>query len=122
MSGQRVAYSRVSSLDQNTGRQLDGVAVDRTFTDTAPGKDVARPQLAAMLSFVRDGDTVIVHSTDRLARNLEDLRRIVRELTARGVAVQFVREQLTFTGEDLDGHPAALGHGSVRRVRTGTDR
>ena len=86
MSGQRVAYIRVSSLDQNVGRQLDGVAVDRTFTDTASGKDVTRPQLAAMLGFVREGDTVIVHSMDRLARNLEDLRRIVRELTARGVA------------------------------------
>lgn len=100
MSGQRVAYIRVSSLDQNVGRQLDGVAVDRTFTDTASGKDVTRPQLAAMLGFVREGDTVIVHSMDRLARNLEDLRRIVRELTARGVAVQFAKEQLIFTGED----------------------
>jgi DNA invertase Pin-like site-specific DNA recombinase len=70
------------------------------FTEHASGKDTARPQLAVMLSFVRDGDTVIVHSMDRLARNLEDLRRVVRELTARGVAVQFVKEQLTFTGED----------------------
>lgn len=100
MSGQRVGYIRVSSLDQNTGRQLDCVPVDRTFTDTASGKDVARPQLAALLGFVRDGDTVIVHSMDRLARNLEDLRRIVRELTGRGVRVQFVKEQLTFTGDD----------------------
>ena len=66
MSGQRVAYIRVSSLDQNVGRQLDGVAVDRTFTDTASGKDVTRPQLAAMLGFVvREGDSVIVHSMDR---------------------------------------------------------
>ena len=100
MSGQRVAYIRVSSLDQNAGRQLDGVAVDRTFTDTASGKDVSRPQLAALRSFVRDGDTVLVHSMDRLARNLDDLRRIVRELTGRGVRVQFVKEQLTFTGDD----------------------
>ena len=100
MSGQRVAYIRVSSLDQNVGRHLDGVAVDRTFTDTASGKDVTRPQLAAMPGFVREGDTVIVHSMDRLARNLEDLRRIVRELTTRGVAVQFAKEQLIFTGED----------------------
>lgn len=53
-----------------------------------------------MLSFVRDGDTVIVHSMDRLGRNLEDLRRLVRELTARGVSVRFVKEQLTFTGDD----------------------
>jgi DNA invertase Pin-like site-specific DNA recombinase len=123
MSGQRVAYIRVSSLDQNVGRQLDGVAVDRTFTDTASGKDVTRPQLAAMLGFVREGDTVIVHSMDRLARNLEDLRRIVRELTARGVAVQFAKgaAHLHRRGH-RDGHLAAVGHGSVRRVRTGTDR
>jgi DNA invertase Pin-like site-specific DNA recombinase len=53
-----------------------------------------------MLAFVRDGDTVIVHSMDRLARNLDDLRRLVRELTGRRVAVHFVKEQLTFTAED----------------------
>ncbi len=64
------------------------------------GKDLHRPQLAAMLAFVRDGDTVVVHSMDRLARNLDDLRATVRTLTARGVQVQFMKEQLTFTGED----------------------
>jgi len=90
----------VSTLDQNIARQLDGVVVDKTFTDSASGRDVNRPQLAALLGFVRAGDSVIVHSMDRLARNLDDLRRIVRELTAKGVQVQFVKEQLTFTGED----------------------
>lgn len=90
----------MSTLDQNIARQLDGVAVDKTFTDSASGKDINRPQLAALLGFVRAGDSVIVHSMDRLARNLDDLRRIVRELTAKGVQVQFVKEQLTFTGED----------------------
>jgi len=90
----------VSTLDQNTARQLDGVVVDKTFTDKASGKDVQRPQLAAMLGFVREGDVVLVHSMDRLARNLDDLRRIVRELTTKGVQVQLVTEQLTFTGED----------------------
>jgi len=99
ISGQRVAYTRVSTLDQNTARQLDGIVVDKTFTDKASGKDSQRPQLAAMLSFVREGDVVLVHSMDRLARNLDDLRRIVRELTDKGVQVQFVKEQLTFTGE-----------------------
>jgi len=90
----------VSTLDQNTARQLDGIPVDRAFTDKASGKDVNRPQLAAMVSFVREGDVVFVHSMDRLARNLDDLRRIVGELTAQGVQVKFVKEQLTFTGED----------------------
>ena len=100
ITGQRVGYIRVSSLDQNVDRQLDGITVDRTFTDSASGKDVQRPQLGSMLNFVRDGDTVIVHSMDRLARNLDDLRSIVRQLTAKGVRVQFVKEQLTFTGDD----------------------
>src|SRR5262245_28565276 len=74
--------------------------VDRTFTDQVSGKDTQRPQLAALLAFVREGDIVVIHSMDRLARNLEDLRRLVRELTARGVRVEFVKEGLTFTGDD----------------------
>ncbi len=100
MSGQRVGYTRVSSLDQNADRQLDGVALDRVFIDSASGRSTARPQLEAMLAFVRDGDTVLVHSMDRLARNLDDLRALVRTLTGRGVRVQFAKEQLTFTGDD----------------------
>lgn len=96
----RIGYVRVSSVDQNTERQLEGLKVDKVFTDKASGKDTDRPQLAAALDYVRDGDTLIVHSMDRLARNLDDLRKIVRELTARGVVVQFVKESLTFTGDD----------------------
>lgn len=96
----RVGYIRVSSVDQNTVRQLDGIAVERTFTDKASGKDTARPKLEEMLAFVRDGDTVLAHSMDRLARNLDDLRRVVRTLTSKGVRVEFVKENLTFTGED----------------------
>jgi DNA invertase Pin-like site-specific DNA recombinase len=52
------------------------------------------------MSYARDGDTVVVHSMDRLARNLDDLRRIVHTLTGKGVKVEFVKEHLTFTGED----------------------
>ena len=96
----RVGYIRVSTLDQNTVRQLDGVEVERVFTDKASGKDTARPELAELIAFVRDGDVVVVHSMDRLARNLDDLRRLVRTLTAKGVRVEFVKEHLTFTGED----------------------
>lgn len=90
----------MSSLDQNLDRQLDGIQLDKTFADNVSGKDTQRPQLDALLEFVRDADTVIVHSMDRLARNLDDLRAIVRGLTTRGVRVEFVKEQLTFTGED----------------------
>ena len=53
-----------------------------------------------MLAFVRDGDTIVVHSMDRLARNLDDLQKMVKELTHRGVKIQFIKENLTFTGED----------------------
>lgn len=100
MQGQRIGYVRVSSFDQNPERQLEDVAVDKTFADMASGKDTQRPQLDALLGFVREGDTVVVHSMDRLARNLDDLRRLVQQLTKRGVRIEFVKEHLTFTGED----------------------
>ena len=100
MTGQRIGYRRVSTVDQNTGRQLDGVAIDKVFEDKASGKNTARPQLQAALSFCREGDILVVHAMDRLARNLTDLRAMVKELTARGVAVQFMKESLTFTGDD----------------------
>lgn len=98
--GKRIGYVRVSSVDQNTARQLDGVEVDKTFTDKASGKDVKRPHLQAALDYLRDGDTLIVHSMDRLARNLVDLRTIVERLTEIGVQVQFIKESLVFTGDD----------------------
>ena len=100
MQGQRVGYIRVSSFDQNPERQLEGVALDRVFTDKASGKDTQRPELESLLGFVRQGDILVVHSMDRLARNLDDLRRLVNELTERGVRIEFVKEGLTFTGED----------------------
>lgn len=100
MQGHRIGYVRVSSFDQNPERQLEQVQLDKVFTDKASGKDTQRPQLDALLGFVREGDTVVVHSMDRLARNLDDLRRLVQGLTQRGVRIEFVKEHLTFTGED----------------------
>jgi DNA invertase Pin-like site-specific DNA recombinase len=100
LKGQRIGYVRVSSFDQNPDRQLEQAQVDKVFTDKASGKDTRRPELDALLIFVREGDTVVVHSMDRLARNLNDLRRLVQMLTKRGVRIEFVKECLTFTGED----------------------
>ena len=100
MQGQRIGYVRVSSFDQNPERQLEHVEVGRVFTDKASGKDTQRPELDSLLAFVREGDTVVVHSMDRLARNLDDLHRLVQKLTKRGVRIEFVKECLTFTGED----------------------
>ncbi len=114
MKGQRVGYVRVSTHEQNTDRQLEGVALDRCFTDRASGKDVARPELIALKRFVREGDTVMVHSMDRLARNLDDLRQTVKELTSRGVCIEFVKEGLKFTGEDSP--LAQLDPASIRRT------
>ncbi len=100
MQGHRIGYIRVSSLDQNPDRQLEHLQLDKVFTDRASGKDTSRPQLEAMLSFLREGDILLVHSMDRLARNLDDLRRLVQTLTGRGVRVEFVKEGLAFTGDD----------------------
>ena len=98
--GNKVGYVRVSSFDQNPERQLEGLDLDRKFTDKASGKSTNRPKLEEMIDYVREGDILIVHSMDRLARNLDDLRSIVFKLTGKKVAVQFLKENLTFTGED----------------------
>jgi DNA invertase Pin-like site-specific DNA recombinase len=98
--GKTVGYVRVSSVDQNDARQLDGITLDKTFMDKASGKDTQRPQLKALLEFVREGDHVYVHSMDRLARSLSDLEGLVKGLTGRGIAVTFTTQAMTFTGDD----------------------
>lgn len=100
LKSQRIGYVRVSSVDQNPERQLEQSQVDRVFTENASGKDTQRPEWEVLLAFVREGDTVVVHSMDRLARNLDDLRRLVQKLTMRGVRIEFIKENLIFTGED----------------------
>ena len=99
-AGQTVGYLRVSSLDQKELRQLEGIHLDKRFVDKASGKDLQRPELDQLIGYVREGDTVICHSMDRLARNLDDLRKVVLGFIDRGVHVRFEKESLTFTGED----------------------
>lgn len=94
-----IGYIRVSSTDQNTARQLEGVALDEVFTDKVSAANTDRPELQAMLRHVRKCDVLHVHSIDRLARSLEDLLALVKGLISRGVAVSFHKEQLHFTGE-----------------------
>jgi DNA invertase Pin-like site-specific DNA recombinase len=96
----KVGYIRVSSDDQNIDRQLVDVPVDKKFIDKLSGKNTNRPAYIEMMNFVRQGDTLIVHSLDRLARNLYDLQTIVKTLVKKGVQVQFMKESLTFTGDD----------------------
>lgn len=100
MKGMKVGYIRVSSADQNTERQLENLQLDKVFIDKLSGKDTNRIQYQAMLEFVREGDCLFVHSMDRLARNLDDLRKTVQTLVKKGVQIQFLKENLVFTGED----------------------
>lgn len=100
MTGKTIGYIRVSSIDQNPDRQLEGLTLDKKFIDKMSGKDTKRPQLEALLNYVREGDTVVVHSMDRLARNLDDLRRLVFGMTKDLITIKFIKENLTFTGED----------------------
>jgi len=97
-----VGYIRVSSLTQNTDRQDFGDKVDKTFEEKLSGKDTKRPELQAMIGYVREGDTVLVHSIDRLARDLRDLQDIISTLNAKGVAITFLSENLTFRADAED--------------------
>ena len=99
-NGHDVGYIRVSSFPQNTDRQLDGVPLEKTYTEKASAKDAKRPVLQECMDYLRSGDCLHVHSIDRLARNLIDLQSIVTTLNEKGVSVTFHKENLTFTGSN----------------------
>ncbi len=101
-SSANVSYIRVSTVDQNTDRQLANldVKLDRTFVEKASAKSTERPQLQEMLAFVREGDHLYIHSMDRLARNLADLLNLVTQITTKGVTIHFVKERLTFSPKE----------------------
>lgn len=94
-----VGYIRVSTVDQNTERQLSQVKLNKVFEDKCSGKDINRPQLKVMLEYVREGDCIHVHDISRLARNLNDLLALVSDLMKRGISIKFHKENLHFTGE-----------------------
>lgn len=100
MSGKQIGYIRVSTIEQNTERQLHEIALDETFTDKCSGKDINRPALTELIKFVRKDDTVHVHDISRMARNTENLLSLVKELTDKGVKLVFRKESLTFSAED----------------------
>ena len=106
-TGQQVGYIRVSSIDQNTIRQLDGVSLDKIFTEKMSGKDTQRPVLQECLTYIRHGDTLHVHSIDRLARNAKDLLNLVEQMLGKGVNLKFHKNNLTFTPDSKD-HMAKL--------------
>lgn len=100
MSHQLIGYVRVSSQGQNTARQLQGIELDMEFIDKVTGSNLDREKLQECVAYARKGDTVVVDSIDRLARNLRDLQEILETLIKKGVIVKFIKENLTFTGDD----------------------
>ena len=96
MKGSNVGYIRVSSVDQNTERQLADVELNKTFMDKLSAKDVERPELQNCIEWIREGDILHVHSIDRLARNLLDLQTLINKITDKGVQVHFHKENLIF--------------------------
>lgn len=96
----KVAYVRVSSKDQNEGRQLEALkahAIDKIFSEKISGKDTNRPQLQKMLEWVREGDTVYIESFSRLARNMLDLLKIIDELSKKNVGFISLKEAIDTT-------------------------
>jgi DNA invertase Pin-like site-specific DNA recombinase len=93
---------RVSTIIQSTERQLVDVPCDREFEDKLSGKDRNRPQLELMMSMLREGDEVNVHSLDRIGRNTKDILEIVEEIKEKGCLIRFHKENLTFDGTKDD--------------------
>ena len=96
----KIGYIRISSADQNTARQevlMQELGVDQIFIDRISGKNLERPELKRMMTFVRQGDTVIVESISRFARNTRDLLELVEQLTRKGVEFVSKKEAIDTT-------------------------
>lgn len=90
-TGELVGYARVSSADQNLDRQLEVLSrADKIFTEKISGSSRERPELTRMIEYVREGDTVLVKSPDRLARSTADLLALVEQLRAKDVQIEFI--------------------------------
>ncbi|MDM8112066.1 recombinase family protein [Phascolarctobacterium faecium] len=97
-----IAYIRVSTAEQNSGRQFmdlkeKGISIDRYYSDTVSGKNMERPQLKAMLDYVREGDTVYIESISRLARNTADFMNILQYIQSRNVGLVSLKENIDTT-------------------------
>ena len=96
----KIGYVRASTTDQNTARQevlMESLGVDQVYIDRMSGKNTDRPELRRMMTFVREGDTVIVESISRFARNTRDLLDLVEWLTAKGVEFVSKKEAIDTT-------------------------
>lgn len=91
----KIKYIRVSTQEQNTARQeTDKEQFDKVYIDKASGKNTDRPELKKMMDYVREGDTVVVESYSRIARNTKDLLEIIDRLNKKGVAFISQKEQI----------------------------
>jgi len=106
LQGRRIGYIRQNTLCRDLQHQLEGLPLDRVFKDTISQKRQFLAQFAAMMNYVRAGDTLIVQSIDRLARNPEEFFRVMYTLNSKGVRVECIVEDLIIPAED----DAALGH------------
>ncbi len=96
----RLGYKRVSTIEQNTTRQLDGIEIDKVYEDKCSGSTTDRPQLQRLLDNMRSGDTIIVHDISRLARNLTDLLQLIETINSAGCELQFIKEAITYNRDD----------------------
>jgi DNA invertase Pin-like site-specific DNA recombinase len=104
-AGLDLGYARVSTTKQSLERQLDalaaaGIPTDRIFTDKKTGATVDRDGLAALLTYARTGDTIVVHTLDRLGRNLREVLNLVHDLTGRGIGVRSLADPLPINTAD----------------------
>jgi len=93
----KLGYIRVSTLDQNTARQLDGLELDKKFEDKCTGSNTERPALNQLKDYAREGDTVLVHDISRLARNISDLIELIKFFNNKLVTIHFSKENLIFS-------------------------
>lgn len=100
MTGKKIGYARVSTPEQNAASQLASIQIDKLFVETASGKDMNRPILQEMLNYIRDEDVIFVERMDRLARNIDDLRGIVKLINEKKASIKFISEGLMFDGVD----------------------
>lgn len=93
----KVAYVRVSTVEQNEARQTEALQkhnIEKWYIEKVSGKDTNRPKLQEMLEFVREGDTIYIHDFSRLARSTKDLLDIVETLNAKGVSLVSNKENI----------------------------
>jgi len=99
MTDKTIGYIRVSTVNQNVDRQLEGIHLDKVFEEKVSAKTKNRPRLQEMLNYIRDGDSVVVHDISRLARNIQDLHFLVEEITSKGASLRFLKEGLSFSSD-----------------------